>query len=975
MNPQVPPSPGQGFPKSVPLPGANPGANPGPAYKPATGQVPFADSPPITSKIPTSGTNPLTGTNPLNQATANSLLQVQVGGRLGKYVILSELGRGGMAVVFKAHQPDLDRLVAIKVLFGTVLQQRFVERFQAEARSVAKMNHPNVIRIFEVGEQNGVHYLAMEYIQGMDLLVFLHEKKPSFNEVVEIVNQVSEALAYCHRQGIIHRDLKPTNILMRGTTPIVIDFGLAKAVDPNLNITLTLSGEVVGSPAYMSPEQAMGQSVGTLSDICSVGIIMYELISFKNPYLDPRSLHQTALNAIKAEPVPLRYLSPWLDSDFAAIVTTSMAKEQRDRYQSIELLLKDLYSYRNGLPIMAKPPSTLNLAWRFVKANPILYLGAGFLLFMTVVVFGFLSMQEESKKAPWGIVQEEPFNNTDSSLKFLSFDRVNGLWMPSESWKVARGRLEGFSSGQSFAVANQEFFGDLKIEFTVKGLNGSNNDFNAFLFGATPDDAFRFSLGEWGTSVANIEYGKTARYAFNTAPVKLNGGIVYKVTIEKEDNVIQLFLNDMLLVRKYYTLPIKVERSSKFGFYTWNSSLAIDDLRIYKKAVALSAKPTVVADAYLEEGFITNSIPAYKHVIEAYPNKSISYEAHMKMGESFMVLKNYPGAIQNLTLAASNSRDPKVIPEALFQLAQCYFDLGKSASGYEKLKLLPSGFPESDFNNVVAQSRIEAVYQCLNSGESLDLCATRMIDEFRFLIQFEDARRLSFGRFYTDLSEIFRRLGQAAPMQNAQHLLTYYQESDEIICTLRLILAKYYLGVRDHARADLMLQSAPQGENVARELKAEKDFLTAEIAFMDGKNSQAADLYDRTYRQYNSVNGMAFKCILHSMVIKTVADIPVLPLDRKLYLNEAASRKERMQMAYLADKITEDYFRRGVPAGFGPPESLEDLLVQFLKVGTTEGAARAAAYLEDGLSRFPSSTFEFRYLQYLLKRYKEEKRV
>ena len=115
------------------------------------------------------------------------------------------------------------------------------------------MNHPNVIRIFEVGEQAGVHYLVMEYIQGMDLLVYLHEKKPSFNEVVEIVNQICEALAYCHRQGIIHRDLKPTNILMRGTTPIVIDFGLAKAIDSNLNVELTLSGEVVGSPAYMSP--------------------------------------------------------------------------------------------------------------------------------------------------------------------------------------------------------------------------------------------------------------------------------------------------------------------------------------------------------------------------------------------------------------------------------------------------------------------------------------------------------------------------------------------------------------------------------------------------------------------------------------------------------------------------------------------------------------------------------------------------
>jgi serine/threonine protein kinase len=911
--------------------------------------------------------------NPEEQA--HSLMSVKIGSRLGKYVILSELGRGGMAVVFKAHQPDLDRLVAIKVLFGAVLQQRFIERFQAEARAVAKMNHPNVIRIFEVGEQSGIHYLVMEYIQGLDLLAYLHEKKPSFNEVVEIVNQIAEALAYCHGQGIIHRDLKPTNILMRGNTPIVIDFGLAKAVDPNLNVTLTLSGEVVGSPAYMSPEQAQGQNVGTLSDICSLGIIMYELISFKNPFLDPRSLHQTALNAIKAEPVPLRYLTPWLDADFAAIVTTCMAKEIKDRYQSIELVLKDLYSYRNGLPIMAKPPSILNLTWRFIKANPILYIGAAFLTLMAALVLGFISIQEESKKSPWGLVQEETFSKLDSSLKFDSYDRVGNAWVPSSSWKMARGRLEAFSSGQSFAVANQEYFGDLKIEFTIKGLNGSNNDFNAFLFGSTPEDAFRFSLGEWGTATANIDYGKSARYAFNSSSVKLNGGITYKVTIIKEANLLQLLVNDTPLVRKYYTLPIRVERSSKFGFYTWNSSLAIDDLRIYKKAVALSAKPTVVADAYLEEGFISNSIPAYKHVIEAYPNKNISYEAHMKMGVSYMVLKNYSQAIQNLTLAASNSKDPKVIPEALFQLAQCYFDLGKPNSGYDKLKLLPVSYPESEFNDMVVQSRMEAIYQCLNAGANPENCAAKMVDEFRFLIQYEDARRTLFGKHYIDLAEIFRRLGQHAPVQNAQHLLTYFQENDDITCALRLTLARYYLGIRDITRANAMLQAAPQGDNLKRDLIAERDFLKGEMAFLDGKNSMAAELYDRTYRQFNSINGMAFKCMLHSLVIKALVDISVLPLDPKVYLNEAVSRKERMQLAYLGDKISEDYFRRGNPVGYGPTESLEDVLVFFVKINADQNPTQAANYLITALSRFAANTFEYRYLEFLLKRYKEENRV
>jgi serine/threonine protein kinase/tetratricopeptide (TPR) repeat protein len=909
------------------------------------------------------------------QAAAATLLNIQVGGRLGKYVILSELGRGGMAVVYKAHQPDLDRLVAIKVLFGAVLQQRFVERFQAEARAVAKMTHPNVIRIFEVGEQNGINFLVMEYIQGMDLLAYLHEKKPSFNEVVEIVNQVGEALAYCHGQGIIHRDLKPTNILMRGTVPILIDFGLAKAVDPNLNVTLTLSGEVVGSPAYMSPEQAQGQNVGTLSDICSLGIIMYELISFKNPYLDPRSLHQTALNAIKAEPVPLRYISPWLDPDFAAIVMCCMAKDPAHRYQHIDLVLKDLYSYRNGLPIMAKPPSTLNLAWRFVKANPILYVGAGFLLIATAVAFGFFSFQEESKRAPWGLVLEETFAKPDSSLRFLSYDRVQGAWVPSPSWKVERGRLEAFSTGQSFAIAQQEYFGDLKIEFTVKGLNGSNNDFNAFLFGSSPDDAFRFSLGEWGTSEANIEWGPPARWDPASVPVKLAGGTAYKVTLEKEGDVLRLFLDDTLRVVKHYTLPVKVERSSKFGFYTWNSSLAIDDLRIYKKAVALSAKPTVVADAYLEEGFISNSIPAYRHVIETYPGKGISYEAHLKLGKSYRALKDYHRAIANLTLAAGNSKDPKIHPEALFQLGQCYFDLGRPKLGYEKLALLPANYPESDFNEVLVASRVEAVYGCLNGGQSHEQCGRLMGEEFRFLIQHEDRRRLLFGRYFADLSEAFRRLGQVAPMQSAQHLLPYFRESEEITAALMLTLARYHAGAKDMARAKALLQSVPQGEKVGRPLKAEAELLGAQVDFLEGRNSKAAETYGRLFRQYGAVDGMAFRCVVHSMAIRSLVDIPVMPLDRQVILEEAGSRKERMQLAYLTDKGAEDLFRRGIPAGYGPPESLEDALVDFLKEESAGGQGRAAASLAGSLARFPSNTFEHRYLEFLLRRYREEKRI
>src|SRR5690606_30104507 len=195
-----------------------------------------------------------------------------------------------------------------------------------------------------------------------------------------------------------------------------------------------------------------------------------------------------------------------------------------------------------------------------------------------------------------------------------------------------------------------------------------------------------------------------------------------------------------------------------------------------------------------------------------------------------------------------------------------------------------------------------------------------MIAEFRFLIEYEDTRRLAFGRHYADLAEIFRRLGQTGPIRNAQHLLTYFQESDQVSCALRLVLAKHYVGARNPAQAALMIRAAPQGDNVGAQLKAEKEFLSAQMAFLEGKNAMAAEHYERIYRDFNSGNGMAFKCMLHSMIIKALVDIPVMRVDRKIYLNAAASRKERMQFAFMTDKIPEDYGRKGVPAESAPPE-------------------------------------------------------
>ncbi len=892
------------------------------------------------------------------------LSNLESGARLGKYIILNEIGRGGMAVVYKAHQPDLDRVVAVKVLFGTMLQQRFIERFQAEARALAKMNHPNVIRIFEVGEQEGAFFLVMEYIQGSDLLAHLHEKKPSFDETLEIMVQLGEALSYCHKQGILHRDLKPINILMRGLTPVVIDFGLAKAVDPDLNVSLTLSGEVVGSPAYMSPEQAQGEEVGVLADICALGIIMYELISFKNPYLDPRSLHQTALNAIQAEPVPLRYLSPWIDSDFAAIIAKAMAKDPAERYQDLEQLLHDLHAFRLGQPILAKPPGFFKLAWRFVKTNPVLYIGAAFFVTVGTLVGIFLSMQSKNKETPFGLVLEESFSKPDSLTPFTSLDFNGKAWVPSSSWRVSDGRLQGTCAGLCCAVADQEFFGDLKVEFTAQGLEGGNGDFNAFLFGATPEESFRFTLGEWGGGQADIEYGPRTRFPHGGAPARLNGGIAYKVSLEKEGHFLRLRVDDRLLVEKFYALPVKIERNSKIGFYTWNGGLAIDDIRIYKKAVALAAGPTVVADAYQEEGFIKHSIPAYRHVIDTYPGKAASFEAHLKLGKSHMVMGDFPQAIQHLTAAAGGSKEPSLIPEALFQLAQCQFQTGRESEGYQRLKLLHATYPESDFNRAVVQNRVDAVYACLNTATP-DACLRRFNEEIRFLIENEDLFRAQVGRAHVELLELFRRLGVGAALQKGSALLDYYAGVEDVQADLRHILVRNAIGQGDLVEANRLLVSGRNYAGGDRAVLAEQVFLEGALELLQGRVDPAQAAFSQLRKDFSDVPGAAFRSIAHGRAAQSLTAQPGFFVDNRIFVNDAVSRRERLFLAYFAGRMDEAALQRILATAPPASPSLEEALLEYLKREGGNPSAKAAAF-QSVRARFADKTFESSYLEFLL---------
>ena len=276
-----------------------------------------------------------------------------VGATLGRYRVLARLGRGGMADVYKAFQPSLDRDVAIKVLHPSMVDDKeFVGRFQREAKSVAALRHTNIIQVFDYDSQGDTYYMVMEFIDGPTLkaaLEELHRRREQLplDVALRIVSDVGSALGYAHEQGVVHRDVKPANILLdRAGRVILTDFGVAKILS---GTKVTVTGTVLGTPAYMSPEQGMGEHGDSRSDIYSLGVVLYELATGRLPFDADTPLAVLLKHAHDPLPIP-RQVNPSLPEEVERIILKALAKEPADRYTTAQEMLAD---------IAALPPSTV----------------------------------------------------------------------------------------------------------------------------------------------------------------------------------------------------------------------------------------------------------------------------------------------------------------------------------------------------------------------------------------------------------------------------------------------------------------------------------------------------------------------------------------------------------------------------------------------------------------------------------------
>ncbi len=318
------------------------------------------------------------------------------------YDVLKQIGRGGMGIVYKAIQKSTKRLVALKLLLeGPFASDNARRRFEREIALAAQLKHANIIPIYDSGQADGRMYYAMEHIFGLSLGDYIRTQEPDLKGRLRLFLKICGPVSYAHQRGVIHRDLKPTNILVDGDgEPHILDFGLAKAgLLGEVNTSVT--AQIVGTPAYMSPEQATGDPTGVdiRVDVYAMGVVLYEIVTGHMPYETNVAMGKVLHNIAHAEPThPSKRVSR-IDSDLSTIILKALEKRKEDRYQSVDALAGDIGRFLAGEPISAKPASSLYLlrkaATRHKTGMGIVAMALIFLISLGAIVFHFSRKVEQ----------------------------------------------------------------------------------------------------------------------------------------------------------------------------------------------------------------------------------------------------------------------------------------------------------------------------------------------------------------------------------------------------------------------------------------------------------------------------------------------------------------------------------------------------------------------------------------------------
>jgi serine/threonine protein kinase/tetratricopeptide (TPR) repeat protein len=822
-----------------------------------------------------------------------------------RYHIIEEIDRGGMAVVYKALQLDLKREVALKVMPANVtINYRFVERFLAEAHSIAKLNHTGIVNIHEVATENNVYFIAMEYIPGKNLYTHLNEYKPKLVDVLEIVSKLTDALSYAHSQKIIHRDLKLNNVIMRDPlTPVLIDFGLAKALEESdSGGGITRTGEIMGSPAYMAPERLLGGEVDQRSDICSLGIMLYEMLTFKNPYLDQRNLHQTTYNVMEANPIPPKKLIPWLSPEIEAITLKAMAKNPDMRYQTMGEFREDIRRYREGETVHAKPPSLKKRSARFMRKKwaPITII-ALVLLFSGVITTSYY-LQRKKVYSHWQLVYSQPATPQTDEWVFANRDSLQ------QGKFSASGRSFTLSSpGISYVRLERRFNRDLLVEFDVRAPDRNMFRVGVFLFGENPDDAHRVYLNRDGFGESGIAF-PGCDFVFHDVET---GAIPWqennRVTIERLQNSISLIVNGAPVARVFDFFHPIGKAHENIGFFVNGTSAVFSNIRVHRRAIPQTPSPTLIADRFRERGDFEAAIDEYNGLIIDRSAINLTKEIHLNIAECQIRLGRPEEALNTLERSAALHGSDALKARARYLSGVAFAHMGDSVRAENAFSMVTRHYKTSPVNFSImagALSRSAAKFETGNTeGALADIRSGAATANPRFAPH--------WGRLHTKiLSRVTRVKNLEESRILSNEIAAIHGATSETAVRARLILARAYLNAGQVSPASHIynqsIHTANVSDNVWRAWYALGDLYEYDFDY-----EQARAIYTKVWRECPPTSVTHWQAAI-KVAEQTVND--TMPLERVPLLHEIANGPHpfplpRIIASYYLDKITEIEFQ------------------------------------------------------------------
>jgi serine/threonine protein kinase len=537
--------------------------------------------------------------------------------RLGPYRIDRNIGQGGMGFVYEAWDTRLNRRVALKTVESGVTEE-ISARFRQEAKHSAKLRHPNIVSVHDIGKDGDSDYFVMDLVDGVTFEQWLKKVKATIPQLAGIMEKVARALHYAHQQGVIHRDMKPGNIMIdEAGEPQVMDFGLARNIKDSQN--LTMSGSIVGTPAYMSPEQTMGVSteVGPSTDLWGLGVILYEITTGEPPF-DNGNVYQTIYRILHDEPKLPRKVKTSIPKNLETIILKCLQKQASKRYRDAEELANDLKAFREGRPIMARGLSWWEKIFKKLRHHRAISMDE-FVLEQQArqkAESQRLELQtrvEIESKQEWHLVFEENFSDPD----------IESRWeILGEHWEIKNGELRIWGGTPQILYLRKKLSGDIRIEFECHQDGELLGDMSCFM-NCLPlknrkkacDTGYIFQYGAAANTRSFIERPKSRLWEKLDSPIVK--GVPYRISAERSGAKLTWKVNDSLVCEVEDPEPLHGTDRNHLGIYGWRSDTSYRWIRIYALGVPIKSDLLMIAQRQLEKGSFEPAIDLFKEVLDS----------------------------------------------------------------------------------------------------------------------------------------------------------------------------------------------------------------------------------------------------------------------------------------------------------------------------------------------------------------------